>query len=228
MHNSIMPGQQVRGVEGRGNRTPSGPCQTQGEALRARRARVYPRTVSGVWRSLQLVTDGPHGFPRLSASFLSGGSGRARQAPMVCAATGAAATGRCCEKTQCFSLPPTQQSLQTVVKTLIGGCFQPTRHLQTTTPACKGSQTPFITNAFIHRNLQPFMHLHTATFIHILATAAATHLPAKAEQVCTAETCFQKAAFHPSLLEHRHTLTHILTVYPASFPLKRTDFCHRK
>lgn len=57
-------------------------------------------------------------------------------------------------------------------------------------PSLQGSQTPFITNAFIHRNLQPFMRLHTATFIHILATAAATHLPAKAEQVCTAETCF--------------------------------------
>lgn len=66
-------------MEGRGNRIPSGPCQTQGETLRARRARVYPRTVSGVWRSLQLVTDGPHGFlvfPPLSSLVVQGGQGK--------------------------------------------------------------------------------------------------------------------------------------------------------
>lgn len=112
-------------------------------------------------------------------------------------------------------LPPTQH-LQTLVKILINGFFQPARHLQTTTPACKGSHTPFVTNVFIHRNFQSFMHLHTTTFIHILATTAATPSPAKAGQVCTAGTRLYKAAFYPS------PLTHTLTICSASlFPSPR-------
>lgn len=98
---------------------------------------------------------------------------------MVRAATAAAGKKRCYETAEHSPLP-LNQLLQTLVQTRISGCFQPARHLQTTTPACKGSHTPFTTNAFIHRNLQSFMHLHTTTFIHILAATAATPSPAKA------------------------------------------------
>lgn len=58
------------------------------------------------------------------------------------------------------------------------------------------------------------MHLHTTTFIHILATTAATHSPADARQVCTPGTHFRRLHSTPPLL---HTYTHTHT--PSLFAL---------
>lgn len=137
-------------------------------------------------------------FTLLSFSpFFSGASGRTRRLPLVhnVMEAAAAAKGMCHEKRKYFPSLPPANTHSLWKRHPICGCFQTARHLQTTTPACKGSHTPSITNAFIHRN---YSHSCTCTqprsFIFQPQLQPHTRLQ-RLGHVHTAGTCLQKVAF---------------------------------
>lgn len=67
------------------------------------------------------------------------------------------------------------------------------------------------------------MHLHTTTFIHILATTPAVHLPAKPGQVYTQEYAFIRLHSTPPLL-HTHKVC-LLLLFPEGGAVFNSEVC---
>ena len=142
--------------------------------------------MSGVWRKLQPMTDWPCGFPCLLPLLLWGIREDKAMANSSCCHSGSS-KGRYGGKTECP--PPPNPALTDFGKDTDQWMLPASQTPANQYPGLQG--LPYtLHHKCIHsqKPKESFTHLHPTTFIHILATIAATHLPAKAGRVCTAGT----------------------------------------